>query len=277
MDTSDGRSRLFGLSRQEHIIEKLNASGVVRVADLSRELGVAEMTIRRDITALADRGLLTRVHGGATLRSPLDTSLPRTRRDRKPPLFQIGMVIPSLTYYWPLIVEGAQAAASANNAHLEVRAASYAATDQRQEIESILETGAVDGLIAAPHTAGPDGRALLRWLATLPIPVVLAERRAASSVGFASFEWATTDHVHGGALAIEYFATSGHRKVGLVASQRSPTSEHLRRGWNHVIERSGLTGTVNRDLDLEWATPRARNALIGQLLEECRATHTRLS
>ncbi len=49
--------------RRERILDELRRTGAVRVAELARDFGVAELTIRRDITALADRGLLTRVHG----------------------------------------------------------------------------------------------------------------------------------------------------------------------------------------------------------------------
>jgi DeoR/GlpR family transcriptional regulator of sugar metabolism len=37
----------------------------ISVAELSRRLGVSEMTVRRDLDALEDRGLVRRVHGGA--------------------------------------------------------------------------------------------------------------------------------------------------------------------------------------------------------------------
>lgn len=37
------------------------------MADLARQLGVSEMTIRRDLDALHDAGLLVKVHGGATV------------------------------------------------------------------------------------------------------------------------------------------------------------------------------------------------------------------
>jgi DeoR/GlpR family transcriptional regulator of sugar metabolism len=40
--------------------------GAVRVADLVRELGVSDMTVRRDLEILDERGLLEKVHGGAT-------------------------------------------------------------------------------------------------------------------------------------------------------------------------------------------------------------------
>ena len=37
----------------------------MRVADLVRELGVSDMTVRRDLEILQERGLLEKVHGGA--------------------------------------------------------------------------------------------------------------------------------------------------------------------------------------------------------------------
>jgi DeoR/GlpR family transcriptional regulator of sugar metabolism len=43
--------------------------GGARVSDLVELLGVSDMTIRRDIEALASRGLVEKVHGGATAAS----------------------------------------------------------------------------------------------------------------------------------------------------------------------------------------------------------------
>jgi DeoR family transcriptional regulator of aga operon len=50
----------FGL-----ILERLAAAGSVGVADLARELGVSEATVRRDLRALDEQRLLERAHGGA--------------------------------------------------------------------------------------------------------------------------------------------------------------------------------------------------------------------
>jgi DeoR/GlpR family transcriptional regulator of sugar metabolism len=52
--------------RQSLILDKINREGAVRVSDLVRMLGVSDMTIRRDLEAMAGRGLVTKVHGGAT-------------------------------------------------------------------------------------------------------------------------------------------------------------------------------------------------------------------
>ncbi|MFC3689362.1 DeoR/GlpR family DNA-binding transcription regulator [Aquipuribacter hungaricus] len=53
--------------RQEVILERIRREGGVRVSELVDTLGVSDMTVRRDIAQLADRGLVVRVHGGATL------------------------------------------------------------------------------------------------------------------------------------------------------------------------------------------------------------------
>lgn len=52
--------------RQEHILEAIRTGGEARVSDLIEVLGVSDMTIRRDLDTLAARGLVARVHGGAT-------------------------------------------------------------------------------------------------------------------------------------------------------------------------------------------------------------------
>jgi DeoR/GlpR family transcriptional regulator of sugar metabolism len=53
--------------RQQAILEQVRRDGAVRVSALVDDLGVSDMTVRRDIAQLADRGLVVRVHGGATL------------------------------------------------------------------------------------------------------------------------------------------------------------------------------------------------------------------
>jgi DeoR/GlpR family transcriptional regulator of sugar metabolism len=59
------------LARQRHqrILDEVARAGAVKIADLVEEFGVSDMTIRRDITELAARGLVDRVHGGAARQS----------------------------------------------------------------------------------------------------------------------------------------------------------------------------------------------------------------
>jgi DeoR/GlpR family transcriptional regulator of sugar metabolism len=51
--------------RRESITQQLARENVVRVTELSRQFGVSEVSIRRDLEHLERQGLLQRVHGGA--------------------------------------------------------------------------------------------------------------------------------------------------------------------------------------------------------------------
>jgi DeoR/GlpR family transcriptional regulator of sugar metabolism len=53
--------------RHAYILERLHAEGAVRVAEMMRQLGVSDMTVRRDLEVLESQGHLVKVHGGATL------------------------------------------------------------------------------------------------------------------------------------------------------------------------------------------------------------------
>jgi DeoR family transcriptional regulator, fructose operon transcriptional repressor len=54
--------------RRARIVETLNERRAVRVSSLSEDLGVSEMTIRRDLERLAAEGALSRTHGGAIIK-----------------------------------------------------------------------------------------------------------------------------------------------------------------------------------------------------------------
>lgn len=55
------------LARQRHdlIVEEVRRTGSARVRDLAERLDVSEMTVRRDLDALAAQRLVEKVHGGA--------------------------------------------------------------------------------------------------------------------------------------------------------------------------------------------------------------------
>jgi DeoR/GlpR family transcriptional regulator of sugar metabolism len=57
---------MLARQRQTLILARVREDGGVRVADLARELGVSDMTVRRDLEILDNRGLIEKVHGGAT-------------------------------------------------------------------------------------------------------------------------------------------------------------------------------------------------------------------
>jgi DeoR family galactitol utilization operon repressor len=51
--------------RERTILDTLLENGAISVANLSRNLAVSEVTIRSDLKSLEEKGLLSRVHGGA--------------------------------------------------------------------------------------------------------------------------------------------------------------------------------------------------------------------
>lgn len=62
--------------RQQMIVEEVRRRGAVRVSELTKLLGVSDMTVRRDLDVLATSGLVEKVHGGATARNRLSADEP---------------------------------------------------------------------------------------------------------------------------------------------------------------------------------------------------------
>ena len=56
---------MLALERRNQIIEKLQEDKRVVVSDLSRQFGVSEETIRRDLEILDKEGIATKSYGGA--------------------------------------------------------------------------------------------------------------------------------------------------------------------------------------------------------------------
>jgi DeoR/GlpR family transcriptional regulator of sugar metabolism len=67
---------MLAAQRHKLIVEEIRRQGAVRVSELTELLGVSEMTVRRDLDALAVAGLLEKVHGGATVRGGLSADEP---------------------------------------------------------------------------------------------------------------------------------------------------------------------------------------------------------
>ena len=57
--------------RRNFILDQLENEGKVTIDELSVELDVSMMTIRRDLDQLESEGRVIRVHGGAVLPRPL--------------------------------------------------------------------------------------------------------------------------------------------------------------------------------------------------------------
>ncbi|WP_433077136.1 substrate-binding domain-containing protein [Dactylosporangium sp. CA-052675] len=254
--------RLFGVQRHERLLSELRRSGSVRVAALARELGVSELTIRRDIAALAERNLLTRVHGGATL--PGQGPAPDPPRPPKGMRFTIGVVVPSLDFSWPPVVAGARAAAAALGVALRLRGSSCDPDEDRRQIGRLVEDDRVEGLLLAPSLdAG-----MIAWIGRLPVPAILVERQPHRWTATPrQLEWVRSDHALGAEIAVHHLHQQGHRHIGLLLSPGSPTSEHLLQGWRAACADLGIP-----DAMVVALTGGEQRGSIRDIVAQCRRT-----
>ncbi len=94
---------MLAAERRKFILDLLRKDGRVLATELSAQLGTSEDTIRRDLREMAADGLINRVHGGALLRSPDETSYSHREKHLNPAkvgiaqravqLIQPGMVV----------------------------------------------------------------------------------------------------------------------------------------------------------------------------------------
>lgn len=241
-----GEQPLLAAERRERLLADLQESGMLRVSDIARALGVTTVTVRRDIAQLADEGVIERVRGGIRLPRAEDAqaSLPagvqdtRSEEEARP---AVGLVVPSLDYYWPEIIRGAREAAPAAGVRIMLRGSSYEGVDDvRRQTAWLLETAGIQGLLIAPPTKGEAAAGLIAWLTDLPIPVIFVERAPTVGQYHEHVESVCTDHAFGASLAVRHLAAEGHRRIGFFASVTSPTTPAVRRGWQETIADLGL-------------------------------------
>lgn len=254
---------LLPRARHEHLLRQLELHGSVSAAQVADELGVAQVTIRRDILELEKSGLLARVHGGA-----IGVSAPATPQSART---DIGVVVPSSVGHFPVIVKGMDAASPALRARLILATSQYRHDLERRQVERLVELG-VDGIILAPTLRGRTETELLDWVRTIPVPVVFLERRLRST-GLATFDSARTDHAGGAVLAVEHLAALGHQRVALALFDRTPTAPLIREGYLHAVADLGLEAAPEAALPKDDVDD-LDDALAG-LLEACASTGTR--
>lgn len=217
-------------TRHEHLLRQVELHGGVSAAEVAEELGVAQVTIRRDILELERTGRLVRVHGGAI--SVASPSAPQSARTR------IGVVVPSSVGHFPVIVHGMDAASHRLHTRLILATSQYRHDLERRQVERLVDLG-VDGIVLAPTLRGRSEQELTDWVQTIPVPVVFLERKLESTT-LAPYDSARTDHAGGAVLAVEHLAALGHESVGLALFDRTPTAPLIREGHARSISRLAL-------------------------------------
>ena len=229
-DAADKTRTPLAAERHAALLAMLHASGSLRVAEAAAALNVTPMTVRRDITTLAQLGRLRRVHGGAM---PVPGDDRDARESREPaPAAALGVMVPTLDYHWPGIVAAIEATAQEHRTAVVLRVASYAVEDEIPTLERIAANRAVRGLILAAHVDGDHGAEVGGWLDRAGLPAVLVEREAAP--GDTSLDTVATDHARGVHLAVDHLTALGHRRIGLALTDASPTAPRLAAAWHAV-------------------------------------------
>jgi DNA-binding LacI/PurR family transcriptional regulator len=267
VNTSDKRGPLPE-TRRARLLQALQRDGVLRISDLTDTLGAAAVTIRRDIAQLAAEGLVRRVHGGVTL--PGSAAGPETAG---PEITSLGMLVPSLDYYYPAVARGAEETARELEMRIVLRGSSYETEDDRPQLIRLVDQG-VDALIVAPRMDVPTAGRTIDWLAGTGLPVVLLERTAATGPFHVALESVVTDHALGAAMAVRHLVDLGHRRVGVVLAEHSPTRPHVHRGWLEAVTELGLDPHATVDAEVPDAKSPECAAALDEVLDRCRATGT---
>ncbi|MFB8143350.1 substrate-binding domain-containing protein [Streptomyces parvus] len=225
--------------RHDRLLNLVRERGTVRVSDLADRLGVATVTARRDVEALASRGLLERAHGSV--------SWPAERGPAGTPVGGgpvIGMLAPAAAYYFAEVIRGAHEAAARLGARLILRVTDYRPEDDAAHAAGLLAAGA-QGLLLAPSWTAPDHPERYGgWIARLPGEKVLVEREGVPGGPLEGLDRVVSDHAHGVLLAVRHLVRLGHGTPMLVARSDSPTAQAVRAGFTRALAVLGLTGTA---------------------------------
>jgi DNA-binding LacI/PurR family transcriptional regulator len=268
VSTSDKRGPLQ-VARRARLLDALQRDGVLRISDLTVALGAAAVTIRRDIAQLAAEGLVRRVHGGVAL-----PSAEASGEDEPPGRYALGMLVPSLDYYWPNVAQGAEEAARELDMRVVLRGSSYDTRDDLPQLTRLVDQQGADALIIAPRMDAPTTERTVEWLTGTGMPVVLLERTATAGPHHAVLESVVTDHALGAAMAVRHLVSLGHRRIGVVLAEPSPTRPHVHRGWLEAAAECGLDVGATVDALVPDARSPECAAALDEALDQCLRTGT---
>lgn len=257
---------LLAEQRRALIIDEVRRRGGVRVNELTRKLGVSDMTVRRDLDALARQGMLEKVHGGAVpvveasthepgfeAKSGLELSakedIARAAAQLVGPGSAIALSGGTTTYALAHhLVEVPDLTVVTNSMRVaDVFHAAQRSLGQRQGAATVVLTGGVrtpsdslvgpvaDRAIAALHFdllfLGVHGISVEAGLSTPNLAEAETNRRLVQS---ARRVVVVADHTKWGTVGLSSFAALEQvdtlvTDAGLPAGARSEIAEHLRR------------------------------------------------
>ncbi|WP_432066208.1 substrate-binding domain-containing protein [Streptomyces sp. C10-9-1] len=247
---------MLAAERRSAILSRARREGAVRVADLVTQLGVSDVTIRRDLDGLVTEGLLEKVHGGAVLpdgQSASDAPSERAaapcpsgevHRSVQPAGPTVGVLVPKSSYYFKSMIDGIRSALAPHGGRIVMAASDYAPEREPDLVKGLLEAGA-KGLLLAPSAADAESGVAAAWACTQPVPTVLLERRAPEAHA-GQVSWVRTAHESGAAASLRHLHDLGHERIALFTRGDTPTSLSVERGWQRTMSPSGAAAGLLR-------------------------------
>ena len=257
---------LLAEQRRSLILDEVRRRGGVRVNELTRKLGVSDMTVRRDLDALARQGVLEKVHGGAVpvveasthepgfeAKSGLELTakedIARTAAELVPPGAAIALSGGTTTFALAhRLTDVPDLTVVTNSVRVaDVFHAAQRSSGSRQGAATVVLTGGVrtpsdslvgpvaDQAIAALHFdllfLGVHGISVEAGLSTPNLAEAETNRRLVQS---ARRVIVVADHTKWGTVGLSSFASLEQVDTlvtdsGLSAEARAEVSEHLRR------------------------------------------------
>ncbi|WP_181773645.1 substrate-binding domain-containing protein [Amycolatopsis pittospori] len=223
--------RELGGDRRRRILAAVEARGEARVVDLAAELEVSVVTVRRDVEELAREGRLRRGHGVA--KSLVQPKVAQPVRDADGGA--VALVVPERHAYLNEAVHGARSALEEAGMRVVLHIAPRVEGSAEHSIVERVLADDVRGLLIAPRwrTAAAE-EADYRWIADVPVPTVVMERRPRPGSVLHATDSVCTDHWYGVHLAVDHLVSLGHKRIVLAARDDSPTARALRAAFAEI-------------------------------------------
>ena len=259
--TQDIKRDYLPAERQDMILSLLTQQNVATVPELAQLLNTTEITVRRDLTVLANAGLLKRVRGGAmsvsvaaesssangstagtssVVSDRTATGQPAIRTidgrlELGPDQPAIGVMLPEPSFFWPGVINHMHDMVSRLGLRLITKESTYEEDIHEERIlQDLADDPTVCGIIVAPNSHPEIGQRTWDWIEHTTMPTVVVER-SQPVLGTCYVDSVRTNHHYGVRKAAVHFLEHGHTRVG-AAFTDTPTSHQIITGWKRVVE-----------------------------------------
>ncbi|MEU8570578.1 substrate-binding domain-containing protein [Streptomyces pathocidini] len=151
----------------------------------------------------------------------------------------LGMLLPSMAYYFMDILEGARDLVASRGGRLMVAFSDHRPERDPVQADRLIEGGAEALLLLPTWQHGRPEPGQGRWIEKLKVPVVLVERRVPVEDPLAGLDRVESNAAHGVIVAVEHLTSLGHRRI-LACFQTNADREQLTKGFAIAAEAFGL-------------------------------------